>query len=170
MWRDTYEDPNFIDNIESLWNKVKPLYSELQKFMKRKLAKMYSGKVKESEELIPAHLFGNMWAQSWINLYDATKPYEKGALIDTSEAMQKQNYTALKMFKMSDQFFKDLGLEPNDMSYGPNAIIEKPDREIACHASAWDFADGEDFRIKMCTKVKLSILLSIKFCFKLKIN
>lgn len=40
------------------------------------------------------------------------------------------------------------------MSYSPPAIIEKPsDRVIVCHASAWDFCDGQDFRIKQCTSV-----------------
>jgi len=116
----------------------------------------------KNEKLIPAHLLGNMWAQSWGNLYSRTKPYEKGALIDVTDELKRQNYTALKMFQMSDQFFKELGLEPNDMSYGEKAIIEKPsDREIACHASAWDFGDKLDFRIKMCTKVNMEDFITI---------
>lgn len=66
------------------------------------------------------------------------------------------------MFQLSDKFYMDLGLEPNDMSYGDKAIIEKPlDRVIVCHASAWDFSDGEDFRIKQCTTVNLKNLETV---------
>lgn len=58
------------------------------------------------------------------------------------------------MFQESDRFYKDLGLKSNEMSYTGLSIIEKPDdRLIVCHASAWDFCDGEDFRIKQCTQI-----------------
>lgn len=62
--------------------------------------------------------------------------------------------SVLQMFQESDRFFQDLGLKSNEMSYTGLSIIEKPeDRLIICHASAWDFCDGEDFRIKQCTQI-----------------
>lgn len=62
--------------------------------------------------------------------------------------------TVLQMFQESDRFYIDLGLKSNEMSYTGLSIIEKPDdRLINCHASAWDFCDGEDFRIKQCTQI-----------------
>ncbi|XP_063703175.1 angiotensin-converting enzyme-like [Culicoides brevitarsis] len=162
MWREMYEDENFIENIEKLWTQVEGLYDELQKYMQRKLMSIYKDKMNAEDVLLPAHLLGNMWAQSWGNLYERTKPFANGALIDVSHAMVEQNYTAKKMFEMSDEFFKNLGLESNKMSYTGNSMIEKPsDREVACHASAWDFADGEDFRIKMCTKVNMEDFITV---------
>lgn len=153
MWRESYEDVKFVENVDKMWSQVEPLYKELHTYVKRKLEKIYPQMDKKSD-LIPAHLLGNMWAQSWINLYDQTKPYEKGSLIDITDKLKKE-WNVLKMFKESDRFYMDLGLEPNDMSYNETlgAVINKPTQVITCHASAWDFCDKTDFRIKMCTNV-----------------
>lgn len=120
-----------------MWKQVEPLYDELHTFVKRKLAEQYSGKVDKESKTIPAFLLGNMWAQSWINLYERVKPYKDASAIDIDDRLKK-DYTVLKMFEESDRFFKDLGLEPNDMSYNETngAVIHKPtDRTITCHAS-----------------------------------
>lgn len=114
----------------------------------------------EDDELIPAHVLGNMWAQSWVNLYDRIKPFENGSLIDITEKLKNET-TVLEMFQMSDEFFKDLGLESNEMSYTDKAVIEKPEQTITCHASAWDFCDKADFRIKMCTSVNQEDFITV---------
>jgi peptidyl-dipeptidase A len=134
MWREDYEDPKLDETLEGMWKDVEPLYNELHTYVKRKLEKMYS-KLNKDNKLIPAHLLGNMWAQSWVNLYERTKPYN-GSSIDVTAVMKEKNFTALQMFEISDKFFTDLGLPKNDMSYDVNrgAIIEKPkDRTITCH-------------------------------------
>lgn len=89
-----------------------------------------------------------MWAQTWINLADLVKPYPSASPIDVTSELVKQGYDALKMFQTSDDFYKSLGLESNEMCYDQSlAVITKPkDREIVCHASAWDFYDKKDFR------------------------
>ncbi|KAJ6633685.1 Angiotensin-converting enzyme, partial [Pseudolycoriella hygida] len=95
-------------------------------------------------------------AQSWVNLYERIKPFPEGSSIDVTESMLRKNISVLQMFEKADEFFKGLGLPANDMSYDENrgAIIIKPeDKTITCHASAWDFCNGYDFRIKMCTVV-----------------
>jgi peptidyl-dipeptidase A len=66
------------------------------------------------------------------------------------------------MFEVANEFYTAMGLEPMEMSYGPLAIIEQPDdRDIVCHASAWDFCDGSDYRIKMCTNVDESDFITV---------
>lgn len=81
---------------------------------------------------------GNLWAQQWTNLYDQIKPFKNGSDIDITEALKRNNYTALKIFEEADRFFQSLGLESNRMSYTGESIIEQPtDRVIVCHASAW---------------------------------
>lgn len=75
--------------------------------------------------------------------------------------MEQQNFTARQMFEMSDNFYKSLRLPSSAMSYSDKAVIEKPERVIACHASAWDFCDGNDFRIKMCTKINMEDFVTI---------
>lgn len=88
-----------------------------------------------------------MWAQSWGNINSFTRPYPDKKEEDITAAMIKQGYTPLKMFQMADEFFKSLNLTAMPQLFWENSIIEKPtDREMVCHASAWDFHDGKDFR------------------------
>lgn len=176
MWRDSFEDPNFLTNVEDIWNKVQPLYDALHEYTRHKLINIYGDKMDKSDTLIPAHLLGNMWAQSWGNLYDRIKPFNTTSDIDITHALQvhpqslrpvstiilidpslipqSNQYTPLKIFEEADRFYQSLGLESNEMSYTGESIIEKPtDRVIVCHAQAWDFCNGRDFRIKQCTSV-----------------
>lgn len=116
-----------------MWEHVEPLYDELHYYVKTQLAGLYPAQVKITDKLMPAHLLGNMWAQSWVNLYDRIRPFKNGTDIDVTEAMA--GMTRFDMFEMSDNFFKRLDLESNEMSYTGESIIEKPDdREIQCHA------------------------------------
>lgn len=155
MWQGRYEmDTGFPEMAEALWQQVKPLYDDLHKYVNYKLQEIYPGKWAADSENIPAHVFGNMWAQSWDNLYDDLKPFKKATAVDVTAEMAAKNYTVLKMFEDSNDFYTTLGLEDCEMSYTGKSIIEKPeDRVIACHASAWDFCNGEDYRVKMCTKI-----------------
>lgn len=119
-----------------MWLQVEPLYKELHTYVKRKLEKIYDKEMDKSSDLIPGHILGNMWAQSWVNLYDRVKPFSGGSLIDVTEKL-KQSMTIVQMFEESDRFYKGLGLEPNDMSYNEalGAVIRKPNQTITCHAS-----------------------------------
>lgn len=155
VWRAKYEDDDFQNTVVKLWEVVEPLYNELHTFVRHKLIDTYGDLAVVEGDLIPAHLLGNMWAQSWVNLYERIKPFNTD-LVDVSEAMVAQGYDALKMFEESNRFYLSLGLENNNMSYTGESIIERPeDRVIACHASAWDFCNGVDFRVKQCTKVNM---------------
>lgn len=120
-------------------------------------------KVNRTDENIPAHILGNMWSQDWVNLYMDTKPFANSTVHDVTAKMEAQHYNVLKMFEVSDEFYMSLGLPSNKMSYTGNSIIVKPaDHNIVqCHASAYDFSDGVDFRIKMCTSVNEHDLIVI---------
>lgn len=136
MWRESYEDDNFVENVDKMWAQVEPLYNELHFYVKRKLQNIYN-EMDKDDNLIPAHVLGNMWAQSWVNLYERIKPFPDGSLIDITEKL-KETKSVLDMFKESDKFYRGLGLEPNDMSYNESlgALVHKPeDRVITCHAS-----------------------------------
>lgn len=88
LWREEYEDDKLEDTIDRLWKEVEPLYKELHTFVKRKLEGKYGDKMNKDDELIPAHLLGNMWAQSWVSLYDRTKPYSDASSIDITESLK----------------------------------------------------------------------------------
>eukprot|EP00094_Tigriopus_californicus_P003982 TCALIF_03835-PA protein Name:"Similar to Ance Angiotensin-converting enzyme (Drosophila melanogaster)" AED:0.12 eAED:0.12 QI:128/0.66/0.42/1/1/1/7/0/623 len=118
-------------------------------------AARYGKDVVNEKGPIPAHLLGNMWAQSWNNLGSFLKPFPDKPAIDVTDAMFEQGWTPKIMFEKAEDFFLSMGLPPMREEFWNGSIIEKPDdgREMVCHASAWDFYNGKDFRINQCTIV-----------------
>ncbi|XP_045467090.1 angiotensin-converting enzyme-like [Harmonia axyridis] len=164
-WLVLFESLDFIKQIDDLWLQVEPLYTELHKFVSSKLKARYGDDLDISDGLLPAHILGNMWAQEWTNINEHVKPFPATKGQNITDALRKKGYNVKKMFETSDDFYKSLGLLPNDMSYNTaqGAIIEKPKdgREMVCHASAWDFCDRKNFRIKMCTNVNAEDFITI---------
>ncbi|KAF5283057.1 hypothetical protein FQR65_LT14074 [Abscondita terminalis] len=153
-WLYDYESPTFVDDIKRLWQELKPLYMQLHAYVRHKLRQRYGDIVPEKGP-IPAHLLGNMWAQTWGNIADFTLPYPTVSGPDYSKLLSVNGYTPLKMFEMADKFFVSLNLTKMPDLFWENSILEKPkdNRELICHASAWDFYNQKDFRIKQCTRV-----------------
>lgn len=145
-----FESPDFIKLIDDLWYQVEPLYKELHTFVAHKLKGRYGDALDISDGLLPAHILGNMWAQEWTNIEDIVKPFPAAKGQNVTDALKRKGFNAKKMFETSDDFYKSLGLLPNDMSYDTErgAIIEKPKdgKQMVCHASAWDFCDKKNFR------------------------
>ncbi|KAJ8918902.1 hypothetical protein NQ315_016804 [Exocentrus adspersus] len=173
FWRFAYEDDNFVQHMDDLWTKVEPLYTELHKYVGRKLKQRYGDKLDVSDGLIPAHVFGNMWAQSWGNLADLVMPFPNITKMDVDAALKEQGYTVLKLFQTADEFYQSMGLFPMGVCYNESAgaMINRPNdgREVVCHASAWDFCDGKTYRLKpkrlsrlkMCTQVNFEDFTTI---------
>ncbi|XP_041970579.1 angiotensin-converting enzyme-like [Aricia agestis] len=154
-WLSEYEESDSEDQFAALWSQVKPLYLQIHAYVRRHLRLKYGEDVVSAKGPIPAHLLGNIWAQTWGNVEKFTRPYPNKQDVDVTEALISQNYTALKMFKAAEEFFTSLNLTAMPPLFWERSIIEKPDdgRDMVCHASAWDFFDGEDFRIKQCTEI-----------------
>lgn len=88
-----------------------------------------------------------MWGQNWLNLLDITVPYPQRPTIDVTQAMRNQGYDPIKMFKTAQEFFTSIGFDPLPITFWLGSMFEKPfDREVICHASAWDFCNGIDYR------------------------
>ncbi|XP_039290587.1 angiotensin-converting enzyme-like isoform X2 [Nilaparvata lugens] len=161
-WLHDFEMNDFEKEVQKLWNVIEPLYMQLHAYVRGRLNEKYGDEMVPKQGAIPAHLLGNMWSQTWGNIYEFTVPFQGKQQIDVTESMKQQNYTPLKMFKLSDEFFKSLNLSAMPELFWNNSIIEKPQgRELVCHASAWDFYDGEDFRIKECTVVTMEDLYTV---------
>ncbi|CAH1773416.1 unnamed protein product [Owenia fusiformis] len=162
-WRSWYDMDNLREECQKLYEQLKPLYLNLHAYVKRKLIDKYGEDKFPSTGQIPAHLLGNMWAQSWGNLYsDLLQPFKNKPSVDVTEALKEQNYTAQKMFEVSEEFFTSLGLIPMPEEFWNHSMIVKPDdgRDVVCHASAWDFLNQKDFRIKQCTDITMSDLIT----------
>lgn len=156
MWRSGYDmDPDaFAQEADRLWGQVKPLYESLQCHVRAELSDYYGDRVVSDQGPIPAHLLGNMWAQSWGNIYPLVKPEGGATSYELTKLLVAKNYDARKMAEAAEGFFTSLGFEALPQTFWDRSLFTKPaDREVACHASAWDLDAKDDIRIKMCTKV-----------------
>uniref|UniRef100_A0A1L8EGD2 Angiotensin-converting enzyme n=1 Tax=Haematobia irritans TaxID=7368 RepID=A0A1L8EGD2_HAEIR len=155
VWLDEYEDASFEDQLEAIFEDIKPLYDQVHGYVRYRLNKFYGDEVVSKTGPLPMHLLGNMWAQQWSSIADIVSPFPEKPLVDVSDEMVAQGYTPLKMFQMGDDFFQSMGLKKLPQEFWDKSILEKPDdgRDLVCHASAWDFYLTDDVRIKQCTRV-----------------
>ncbi|XP_065334357.1 angiotensin-converting enzyme-like [Cloeon dipterum] len=155
---------DFREQVGGLWEQLKPLYQQLHAYVRRHLRLKYGDEVVKAKGPIPAHLLGNMWAQTWGNIADIMLPYPNATSTgNVTASLIKKGYTPLDMFKLSEEFYLSLNLTAMPEMFWEKSIIEKPadGRDLVCHASAWDFSDGENFRIKMCTRVNEEDLYTV---------
>lgn len=157
MWRAGYDmsPEEFAALTDKLWEQVKPLYDELHCYTRTKLNEKYGDSVQPATGPIRADLLGNMWAQEWGNIYPIVAPQGAGDIgYDLTTLLVAKNYTPEKIIRTAEGFFTSLGLAPLPETFWSRSQITRPrDREVVCHASAWDLDNVDDLRIKMCTKV-----------------
>ena len=154
MWRSGYDMPPeaFADLSERLWQQVKPLYVSLQCYARARLAQRYGADRVPPAKPIPAHLLGNMWAQQWTRIYpDILRPYPRAALATADARLKSERWDALRMTRSAESFYTSLGFAPLPASFWQRSMLTRPhDREVVCHASAWDMAFPGDVRVKAC--------------------
>ncbi|XP_030892312.1 angiotensin-converting enzyme-like protein Ace3 [Leptonychotes weddellii] len=163
LWRSKYESDSLEQDLEQLYQELQPLYLNLHAYVRRALHRHYGPELIDPRGPIPAHLLGNMWAQSWVNILDLVLPFPRKPPEDITKIMKSQHWKPSKMFEEADKFFTSLGLLSTPPDFWKKSMMERPadGREVECHASAWDFYNGKDFRIKKCTEVTIEDLLSI---------
>ncbi|MDX2154645.1 MAG: M2 family metallopeptidase [Bryobacteraceae bacterium] len=156
LWRSKYDMPpdEFAKEVDRLWEQVKPLYVSLHTYVRRKLRDKYGPGVVPERGPIPAHLLGNPWAQSWDNVYDLVAPANADPGFDLTEILKARKVDAREMVRIGERFFTSLGFAPLPKTFWERSLFTKPqDREVVCHASAWDVDNVEDLRIKMCIDI-----------------
>ncbi|MCX4194478.1 M2 family metallopeptidase [Methylobacterium organophilum] len=157
LWRSGYDMPadDFAAETDRLWAQVKPFYENLHCYVRGRLNAKYGDAVQPDHGPIRADLLGNMWSQQWGNIYDVVAPPSGGASsYDLTELLKAADYDATKMVKTGEGFYVSLGLDPLPQTFWERSQITRPrDREVVCHASAWDLDNADDIRIKMCTNV-----------------
>jgi len=157
MWRSQYDMPtdDFTALTDTLWSDVKPLYDDLHCYTRAKLNEKYGDTVQPKTGPIRADLLGNMWAQGWGGIYDVVAPAGVGDVgYDLTDLLKARGYDPLKMVRAGEGFFSSLGLTPLPETFWTRSMFTKPaDREVVCHASAWDVDNKDVLRVKMCIKV-----------------
>ena len=153
LWRSGYDmsPADFEADIERLWSDVKPLYDELHCYVRGKLQAKYGKSAVPDHAPIPAELLGNMWAQEWNNIYDLAVPYPAEPSLDVGKKLAAEHWDARKMVRQGEHFFTALGFDPLPPTFWERSLFTRPrDREVVCHASAWDVSWSGDLRVKMC--------------------
>jgi peptidyl-dipeptidase A len=158
LWRAGYDMPpdQFAAELERLWNQVRPLYESLHAYVRTQLAKQYGPAAVTKEGLIRADLLGNPWAQEWGNVYPLVAPKDsKGTGYDLTQRLKEKKMDELGMVHYGENFFISLGFAPLPQSFWERSQFLKPrDREVVCHASAWDIDNKDDLRLKMCILIR----------------
>ncbi|KAG7188772.1 hypothetical protein KM043_008390 [Ampulex compressa] len=158
--RESYEDEYFQQNMAEVMSAITPLYKNLFTYVRSKLVDRYGNRIR-SDGPLPAHILGNMWAQNWENLFELVQPFPANRRLDVTLDMMIQGFTPMRMFQIAEEFFTSLGMKPMPPEFWRFSMFEKPiDREVKCTASAWDFCNRIDYRIKQCTRVTMDDLLS----------
>lgn len=157
LWRAGYDmsPDEFAALTDKLWSQVKPFYEDLHCYVRTKLNEKYGDAVQPKTGPIRADLLGNMWAQEWGNIYDEVAPTGgPGMGYDLTKALEAKAYTPTSMVKTAENFYISLGFDPWPKTFWERSMIERPrDREVQCHASAWDIDNKDDIRLKACIHV-----------------
>jgi len=155
MWRSKYDmsPDEFAKELDRLWDQVRPLYVSLHAYVRTKLHEKY-GDIVPANGPIPAHLFGNIWAQDWSNIYKLVAPASADPGYDLTQILKSRNTQPLDMVRYGEGFFKSLGFASLPDTFWRRSLFIKPrDRDVVCHASAWDIDNLDDLRIKMCIEI-----------------
>ena len=163
LWRSKYDMPpeQFAAEIDRLYEQVRPLYVSLHAYVRWKLREKY-GDMVPAQGPIPAHLLGNMWAQTWDNIYPLVAPKDADPGYDLTQVLKSRKTDAVQMVKYGEGFFSSLGFDPLPETFWSRSMFTKPkDREVVCHASAWDIDYVDDLRIKMCIDITAEDFVTI---------
>jgi peptidyl-dipeptidase A len=155
MWRSKYEMPPdaFPKELDRLWAQVRPLYIALHAYVRARLREKY-GDIVPASGPIPAHLLGNPWAQTWDNIYPLVAPEDADPGYDLTAILKAHNTDYKQMVRYGESFFKSLGFAPLPETFWERSLFLKPrDRDVVCHASAWDLDQKDDLRLKMCIEI-----------------
>ena len=164
MWRAGYDMPpdDFTKEAARLWGQVKPLYDSLHCYVRGRLQKTYGAERVPDGKPIPAQLLGNMWAQQWGEIYPLVEPYPGVLDLDVTAALKKQKYDAVKITRSAENFYLSLGFQKLPDTFWERSLLTKPrDRDVQCHASAWQMDMSGDFRIKMCIQPTQDDLMTV---------
>jgi peptidyl-dipeptidase A len=152
MWRAKYDMPpdEFTKELDRLWEQVRPLYVQLHAYVRMKLRQKY-GEAVPANGPLPAHLLGNIWAQDWSNVYPLVGAGAADAGFSLTSILERRKMSAHDMVKAGERFYTSLGFEPLPPTFWERSLFVRPrDREVVCHASAWNIDYEADIRIKMC--------------------
>jgi peptidyl-dipeptidase A len=157
LWRSRYDmaPDAFGAKTDAVWRQVEPLYNKLHCYVRARLSAKYGPAVQPATGPLRADLLGNMWAQNWGNIYDIVAPTGGPGLgYDLTSQLVSRGYDAQKIVHTADNWYQSIGLPPEPATFWKRSMMTRPrDRDVVCHASAWDLDGKDDLRVKACFTV-----------------
>tara|TARA_B100000214_G_scaffold375507_1_gene362234 strand:- start:33 stop:1847 length:1815 start_codon:yes stop_codon:yes gene_type:complete len=155
LWFSKYDMPSdeFLMETDRVWEEVKPLYEALHCHVRAKLNEHYGDEIVSNSNPLPVHMLGNMWGQSWSNIYDLVYPkQDEISTVNLTKIIEERNLSEIDMVEYAEDFFISIGFEALPETFWERSLFVKPvDRSVVCHASAWNLDPANnDLRIKMC--------------------
>ena len=163
LWRSKYDMPpdDFTRELDRLWEQVRPLYLSLHAYVRMKLHQKYGDAVPAAGP-IPAYALGNIWAQDWSNIYPLVAPATSDPGYSLTDLLVRRQMTAVDMARTAERFFTSLGFAPLPETFWQRSLFVKPrDRDVVCHANAWDIDYVNDLRVKTCLEPNAEDFLTI---------
>jgi len=156
MWLSNYDMPadQMEAEVERLWGQLQPFYEQLHCYTRARLNAHYGDAVQPRTGPIRADLLGNMWAQDWTTLMPIVRPRGGRATYDTTQLLTRAGYDPVRMTETAERFYTSLGMAELPDTFWERSLLTRPrDRDVVCHASAWNLDSREDIRVKQCIQV-----------------
>ncbi|ANP47400.1 M2 family metallopeptidase [Candidatus Viadribacter manganicus] len=156
MWLSNYDMPaaDMEAEVERLWGQLQPFYEQLHCYVRARLNDRYGDAVVPEDQPIRADLLGNMWAQDWSTLMPIARPPGARATYDTTQLLTRAHYTPVQMTETAERFYTSLGFPELPDTFWERSLLTRPrDRDVVCHASAWDIDNVDDLRVKQCIQI-----------------
>ncbi|XP_075976218.1 angiotensin-converting enzyme-like [Anticarsia gemmatalis] len=155
MWRYAFEDDNFTETADRIWKEIKPFYDLLHNYVRAKLKLIYKDVIKNNDNLIPAHILGNLWAQEWQGIYPKIVAYadHMRPKLATNETIRSKD-----LFDAVDEFHQSLGFDSAKDSYQD---IKETMTTANCLPSSHDMCDGVNYKIKWCGEKVTDVVVGL---------
>ena len=156
MWLSNYDMPaaDMEAEVLRLWGQMRPFYEQLHCYVRERLNAHYGDAVQPNRGPIRADILGNMWAQDWAALMPIARPPGGRATYDTTQLLTRARLTPITMTEVAERFYTSMGLAELPDTFWERSMLTRPrDRDVVCHASAWDIDNREDIRVKQCIQI-----------------
>jgi peptidyl-dipeptidase A len=156
MWLSNYDMPaaDMEAEVQRLWGQMQPFYEQLHCYVRGRLNAHYGDAVQPNAGPIRADILGNMWAQDWQALMPIVRPPGGRPTYDTTQLLTRARLTPVTMTEVAERFYTSMGLAELPDTFWERSMLTRPrDREVVCHASAWDLDNREDIRVKQCIQI-----------------
>ena len=156
MWLSNYDMPaaDMEREVERLWGQLQPFYEQLHCYVRQRLNAHYGDAVQAATGPIRADILGNMWAQDWSTLMPLMRPRGGRPTYDTTQLLTRANFDHMRMTQTAERFYTSLGMAPLPQTFWERSLLTRPrDRDVVCHASAWNIDNREDLRVKQCIQI-----------------